>query len=120
MVKQQRCSGIDGLDHGPEGLEPGGQGLGRNTALLEQGLQPVEEVAEDCLVGSEHRRGQELDDEHEILPRAGYLAFVVIGHWQEAGGEAFQRGSAQRIGLCGETKGYRVDERRLAADRRWL
>ena len=52
-VEQQRCSGIDGLDHGPKGLEPGDQGLRRHTALGEQVPQPVEEVAEDGRVGSE-------------------------------------------------------------------
>src|SRR6202034_2974001 len=56
---------------------------------------------------------------HEILPRPGQLAFVVVGYWREAGGEAFERGTAQRIGRRGETKCHRVDKGRLAADQWW-
>ena len=119
-VEQQRCSGVDRLDHGPEGLEPGDQGPRRHIPLDEQVAQPDKEVAENRLVGGEQRGGQELDDEHEILPDAGNPAFAVIGHRREAAREAVECGTAERIGLRAETKCYLVDQHRVAADRRSL
>ena len=72
---------------GPQGFEPGDQGLLRHTASGEQVVQPVEEVTEDRMVSGEQRCGQESDDEHKILPGAGYLAlwWVADGRYPDVG-----------------------------------
>jgi hypothetical protein len=78
--------------------------------MLEELLESAEKLGADGGVADEHGCGQELDDEHQVFPRARRLPFVAVSGRGEAAGQAVERCTARCLGLSRELEPRRTPD----------